>query len=255
MNKLDISKIIRSVQETIAKHSPEIMTGIGIAGMITTTIMAVQATPKALRLIEDKKVEDEVDSLTKTEVVKTCWKCYIPSAVTGTLSVACLIGASSVNAKRNAALATAYKLSETALSEYQDKVVETIGEKKEQVIRDAVAKEKLEKDPVVNHEIIMTGKDTSRCYDAISGRYFTSDINTIQKAENILNKRMMDEMYVSLNDFYYEIDLPPTPLGDELGWHIDNGFIELRLSAQLGDDGLPYIVVDYRIAPKYHYGR
>lgn len=37
------------------KHSPEILTGIGIAGMITTTVMAVRATPKALILIEEKK--------------------------------------------------------------------------------------------------------------------------------------------------------------------------------------------------------
>ena len=37
------------------KHSPEILTGIGIVGMISTTVLAVRATPKALMLIEEKK--------------------------------------------------------------------------------------------------------------------------------------------------------------------------------------------------------
>lgn len=64
------------------------------------------------------------------EVVKAAWKPYIPAAITGSLSVACLVGASRVNFKRNAALATAYTLSEKVLKDYKDSVVETIGEKK-----------------------------------------------------------------------------------------------------------------------------
>ncbi len=42
-------------RKAMKKHSPEILTGIGIAGMITTTVMAVKATPKALILLEEKK--------------------------------------------------------------------------------------------------------------------------------------------------------------------------------------------------------
>ena len=104
----------------------------GIAGMITTTVLAVRSTPKALKLIEEKKKEEGVDKLTPAETVKTAWKCYIPAMVLGATSVGCLVGASRVSLRRNAALATAYKLSETALTEYREQVVETIGEKKEQ---------------------------------------------------------------------------------------------------------------------------
>ncbi len=63
------------------------------------------------------------------DIIKTAWPCYIPAAV-GAISVFCLIGASSTNLRRNAALATAYTLSESTLKEYQEKVVETIGEKR-----------------------------------------------------------------------------------------------------------------------------
>lgn len=259
MGKLNLPKIVKDVQLTVVEHSPEILMGIGIAGMISTTILAVRATPKALRLIDEKKeeieneVEHSVEKLPPVEVVKACWKCYIPAAVTGTVSVACLISANSINTRRNMALATAYALSETALKDYREKVVETVGEKKEQIIRDAVAKEKLERDPVRNKEIIVTEKGNTRCYDVVSGRYFTSDIDKLKKVENELNRRMRDEMYISLNEFYYEIGLNPTKIGDDLGWNIDDGYIDLDFSSQLDDSGTPCLVVDYRVTPRYDY--
>ena len=39
---MKMSGIIQNIQTTIKKHSPEILTGIGIAGMITSTILAVE---------------------------------------------------------------------------------------------------------------------------------------------------------------------------------------------------------------------
>lgn len=255
MKKPKLSSISKGIRGAITKHSPEILTGIGIAGMITTTIMAVRATPKALILIEERKEEIDVDKLTPVELIKTTWKCYIPAAITGSLSIICLIGASSVNARRNAALATAYTLSESALKEYQEKVIETIGEKKEQTVRDAIAKDKIDKNPVSSREVIITEKGNTLCYDAISGRYFKSDIDKIKKAENELNRRMRDEMYISLNEFYYEIGLNPIKIGDDLGWNIDHGYIELNFSSQLTDDGNPCLVIDYQLAPRYEYNR
>ena len=103
MDKKTIAAAIRNMRTAVKKHSPEILTGIGIAGMITTTVMAVRATPKALILIEEKKDELEVNELTPKEIVQAAWACYIPAAVTGTVSIACLIGASSVNIRRRGA--------------------------------------------------------------------------------------------------------------------------------------------------------
>lgn len=251
--KKEIAKSFLSLKTAIKKHSPEILTGIGIAGMITTTVMAVRATPKALILIEERKEEIGAEKLEAMDMVKTTWACYIPAAITGTLSVACLIGASSVNARRNAALATAYTLSESALKDYQGKVIEMFGEKKNEAVKDAVAKDKVEKNPVVTREVIITEKGNTLCYDAISGRYFKSDIEKIKKAEFELNRQMLDDMYVSLNDFYYEIGLDSVKLGDELGWNVDSGYIDLSFSSQLASDGTPCLVIDYSVAPRYDY--
>ena len=254
MSKFNVAKLFKDVQTVVSKHSPELLTGIGIAGMITTTVLAVKATPKALTLIDKKKQELHLESdekLPVVETVKATWKCYIPASVTGVTSVACLIGANSVNARRNAALATAYNLSASALSEYKDKVVESIGEKKERAIRDKVAEERINKEPVNTSAIIVSGNGNTRCFDTITKRRFTSDIEQIKRIVNELNRRMVNgEDYISLNDFYYELGLDGSSIGDELGWNVTRGLIELDFSAQLDSDGVPCIVLDYMVAPK-----
>lgn len=260
MGKFNFGKAVKDVQGYIVRHSPEILTALGITGMVTTTVLAVKATPKALNEIKKKEQAacEEAGTdviLSNADKVKACWKCYIPAAVTGVASIACLIGASSVNSKRNAVLATAYKLSETALTEYRDKVVETIGEKKEQVIRDKVHKDHIDNNPASSNTVILTGNGNSLCYDHHSGRYFRSDIETIRKAVNELNRTMLNEGYVSLNDFYDAIGIRPTSMGYQMGWNTDMKLIEVDFSAQLSDNGEPCLAIDFRVPPKYGYDR
>lgn len=254
MSKEGLKRTIKSAGRVLTKYSPGILTGIGITGMIGATFMAVKATPKALYLIEAKKEESEVEELTPVETIKTCWKCYIPATLTTVVSAACLIGASTVSAKRNAALATAYSISEAALREYQEKVVEVIGEKKEKAVRDAVAKDQIERDPVTKSEVVIIDSNSNTlCYEPLSGRYFKSTIDKIKKAEIKLDRQMIQEMYVSLNDFYWEIGLDGTDLGDQMGWNLSKGYMDLSFSSQLADDGTPCAVIVYGIPPVYDY--
>ena len=254
MSKEGLKRTIKSAGRVLTKYSPGILTGIGITGMIGATFMAVKATPKALYLIESKKEEVEVEELTPVETIKTCWKCYIPATLTTVVSAVCLIGASTVSAKRNAALATAYSISEAALREYQEKVVEVIGEKKEKAVRDAVAKDQIERDPVTKSEVVIIDSNSNTlCYEPLSGRYFKSTIDKIKKAEIKLDRQMIQEMYVSLNDFYWEIGLDGTDLGDKMGWNLSKGYMDLSFSSQLADDGTPCAVIVYGIPPVYDY--
>ena len=254
MSKEGLKRTIKSAGRVLTKYSPGILTGIGITGMIGATFMAVKATPKALYLIETKKEEAEVEELTPVETIKTCWTCYIPATLTTVLSAVCLIGASTVSAKRNAALATAYSISEEALREYQEKVVEVVGEKKEKAVRDAVAKNQIERDPVTKSEVVIIDSNSNTlCYEPLSGRYFKSTIDKIKKAEIKLDRQMIQEMYVSLNDFYWEIGLDGTDLGDKMGWNLSKGYMDLSFSSQLADDGTPCAVIVYGIPPVYDY--
>ena len=272
MKKLIMPAGIKKIQKVLTRKSPEILTGIGIAGVITTTVLAVKATPKALRLIDEAEHKKAVAwnnenpdydngadriKLTKTETVKAAWKPYIPVVVTGVCSVACIIGANSVHLKRNAALATAYQLSTTAFNEYKEKVVETIGEKKEKVVRQNIAKDKVEKNPVSKTEVFVTGNGTSLFYDPLSGRYFESDMNKVEKAVNSLNWSMNNgnEPYISLTQLYDELGLSHTGVSDEIGWKVEDGNIELAVSAQVAEDGRPCLVMDFLKAPEYGYDR
>ena len=101
MNKEKVTKMFKDIRKGLSEHSPEILMGIGIAGMITTTVLAVKATPKALERIEEKKEEEQKDELTVLETVKATWKVYVPAVVTGMAAVSCLIGANSAHTKRS----------------------------------------------------------------------------------------------------------------------------------------------------------
>ena len=246
--------LMKSVRGVLTKHSPEILTGLGVSGMVGAVILAVKATPRAIDLIEEdsrRNHDGDPHAYTKKEAIQSAWKCYIPAAVTGTISAACLIGASSVNAKRNAALATAYTISETALSEYRNKVVETIGEKKEKAVREEVANEKIKKNPPVQKEIIVTGNGKTLCFETMGNRYFTSDMESLRKAQNDLNRRMREEMVITLNDFYYEIGLDGTEVGKYVGWDIDKGYVDIDFCSRLTDDGTPCLVVGFTTAPQW----
>ena len=256
MDKSNVTKFFNNAKAVLSKHSPEILTGIGVAGMITTTVLAVKATPKAMWLIEEEKYRLEKEDLTVIETVKAAWKPYIPAVITGASSIACVIGASSVSARRNAALATAYQMSRTALTEYKSKVIETIGEKKERVVRDKIAQDKVENNPVSKSEVYITEKGETLFLDPLSQRYFKSDIEKVRKITNDLNYRMMNEMYISLNEFYNELGLSGTKIGDDMGWNINtSGMIEIDFSSQITDDGKPCIVLEYMVEPRYDYSK
>lgn len=256
MSKTNMKTVFKSLKTSASKHSPEILIGFGVAGFVTTAALAVKATPKAMRLLKAAET-DKGEDLTKLEAVKVAWKPYIPAAVTGIVSIACVIGANSVNARRNAALATAYQLSTAALSEYKDKVIETIGEKKEQSIREKISKDRVEHNPVNNSAVYVTGNGESLFLEPISKRYFKSDIERIRGVINTLNENMYGDPFgqISLSDFYDEIGLERTDISNDLGWCIDSGSIKLEFHPVMSDDGKPCLALYYITAPKWGYDK
>lgn len=252
-----MANLLTNTKRALSRRSPGILMGIGIVGMVSTTVLAVKATPKAVRICEELRKDHEREEKaepTKIEYVKAAWKCYLPSVVTGASSIACLILSGSVSSKRNAALAAAYKLSETALIEYRDKVIETVGEEQEKVIREKVMEDKVKQNPPSKNEVVIIGDGSTLFYDTISNRYFRSSVNAIRKIENEINRRMLSEMYISLNDFYSEVGLTTTRIGDEIGWNIDDGFLEIFFSGEIAqDDMTPCIALGYNINPTYDY--
>lgn len=243
-----IHNVVKTTKGFISKHSPEILTGLGLASMVTSTVLAVKATPKAVELIQKEEYERK-ERLKPKEVVQTTWKEYLPAASFGIGGIICIICGCRIGTKRGAALATAYAVSERTLRTYRDKVIETVGEKKEKEIRQKVAQESVDKNPPVESKVIITQKGNTLIKDEYSGRYFRSDLDSIRKASNELNREMLHNNYISLNQWYSAIGLEMIKDGHRIGWNIDRGLIELDFNTCLvGDE--PCITMEYSRAPE-----
>lgn len=247
---------VGAVETAFRKHTPSILTGLGIAGMLGTTVLAVRATPEALRRIEEKKEEEGVRELGVVDTIKVAGPCYISPVITGAVSVACLIGANNVSNRRNAALSAAYSFSESALRTYREQVAETVGKRKEKEIRDKVNQSYLEKTDVSPKTIIISGNENGRVlwYDPIVREAFYATVEEVKNAENRLNFKLRSHMFMSLNAFYeilYEtLGLPYDgfPFGGEIGWNVNRA--EMSLDWTVGTHkNSPCFVLDYGFSP------
>lgn len=252
----------------IQTNSPTILTGFAVVGLVGTVISAVNATPKAVRLVEEERYErdkvkyyfnqddvpdtDDSEPLTKLEIVKLTWKEYIPTAIIGGATIACIIGAHGIHSRRNAALAALYSVSQKAYEEYQEKVKQTVGQNKEGKIRDEIAQDVLNRNPVDKLRIQRTARGDTLCFDILSGRYFFSDAEFIRQSQNEFNHQLLNEMNLCLNDFYGILGLDSIDLGEEVGWSVDK-MLDIRFASKLASDGTPCLVLDYHVKPIFEY--
>jgi hypothetical protein len=240
-------QLLKTTGHAIDKNSPTILTAIGATGVISTTALGIKATLSAKTL-----VDEELDpNSTQKEIIEAVWMLYIPTVISGVITIASIIGSNHISSQRNAALASLYSITNSALNEYQDKVVELVGEKKATKVKDEIAQDKLNSNPVEKTEVFLTGKGEHLCYDSLSGRYFKSDIETIRKAINDFNAELWKDMYHTLNEFYDYLDLEHTEMGRTSGWNVEDGMLEVHFSANIATSGEPCIVLEYLTTPKF----
>lgn len=258
MKNCSVNKVLKNAARVLKKHAPTILTSLSVAGMFGAVVLAVKATPEAMKRIEEKKEELDTDKLSAKETVKAAWKPYIPTAAVCVAAASCGIASNAISSKRGAVLGAALTMSETALMDYQRKAVEVVGEKKEQAIRDAIAKERVQSQPANQMpQNLSTRAGDVLCYESYTGRYFRSDSEEIQKAVYKFNRDMVFEVSSSLNDFYSILnndDLQPNDIGDDVGWNSWCGQgMEVRFSSQLTSNEEPCLVMDYYPRPRPDY--
>ena len=270
----DIKAFGTNLETLVKKYAPQILTTIGVGGLVTTTIYSVRVTPKALEALkaererrvnefyeknpEEREAENKdemVQSLEKLEVtdyIRLTWKMYLPSVLLAGASIGCIAGANHIYMSRNAALAAAYVLTEGKFDEYKEHVKKVFGEKKEKSVRESIAEDQVANREVEDKEIIHTGKGETLCYDPLAGRFFYSDIDAIKRDLVYLNNMLLSDDTVTLNDFYEISGLRYSRFGDSLGWNRDkDGLVELDLSSTLAEDGTPAVVIDFVSGPYY----
>lgn len=262
MGKLnDFGKAVMNGAKT---HAPELLVASEIACGFGAVIFAIYGTVKAVKKVESKKQELGRD-LTKKEIVKETWTCYIPAAVSETVSVASAIGAHKVNATRTATLAAAYTLSDQAFKEYRSKVVETIGEKKDHEIHTAVSQDKLDKDPITNKKVtIYNGGNGILWYDSLTKEYFEMSKEELRGRILTLTSKIYRETFVSINEWCDIMDFKHMDKAlSGVGWNTDDlPYFEMRDPDDLGpcdidpgiaNDGRPCLVLTWNVGPKSDY--
>ena len=243
-----------SLKMFLKKNSSTILSCVGAVGVVATAVTAVKATPKALELIEERKTELEVEKIPVGEIVKTSWKCYIPSIAIGLSTITCIFGANVLNKRSQAALISAYSLLDSSFKEYKEYTNELYGEDADEKIREAIAKDKYSKLP------FKVTEEKQLFYDMISGRYFESTLMEMYRAEYELNRCYAKFGYVCLNDFYDLIGVDRVEGGYDVGWSIDasNMFygydcIDFEHELVLLEDGLECYVLITPFPPTADY--
>ena len=188
---MDIRELLKRAQKLTIDHSPAILTAVAVTGTVTTAYLTGRATVKAVEILNEERSQQAYQGrvqiqhheqilLTDREKVALTWRLYIPAVSTGLLTVTCIIGANRIGTRRAAAVAAAYTLSEKAFVEYRDKVVEKLGEKKEQDLRDELAQDKVTRNPGNSSQLVIVDGKSVLCHEAYTGRYFISDMETLR---------------------------------------------------------------------------
>lgn len=281
----NVTKTAKVIGKSLYARRGGILTGIGLAGVITGAILTGAAAIKAEKAIQQKKEEIELkedESLTMQEKAACTWKIFLPAVLIEAAGCAAIIGGCRSMYRKNAALAAAYTLSETALSDYINKVTETLIKDKIEEIRQTIRDEKPSK-PITEEEIKATAekyakekveeiqksviqdkitenaphkevvfvreKDGTIYYDALSGRYFMSNPTKINAAISRVNDLLTLDSVVTVNEFYDEVDLPHNELGEALGWDIENGKLRVAIDPMMAEDGTPCLAISFRHCP------
>ena len=195
----------------VKRNSATILTCVGAAGVVATTVTAVKATPKAMLLLEKAKKE-KGEELTKVETVKIAAPIYIPTMILGVSTVACIFGANVLNKKGQASLMSAYALVDSSYKDYRKKVDELYGEEAGTQIRAELAKDEYKENPIE----VEDGK--LLYYDMYSRQYFEATPYEVQRAEYELNKSLMMDDCAYLNEWYNHLGIDQLEHGYDFGW-------------------------------------
>lgn len=249
---MNLTDLVTKFGKVLSDNAPTVLSGIAVTTSVATAVLSAQGSFRAARILRTEELRRELETLdpepiTLREKVDLVWICYAPAAVTGVISVTCIICANRIGTRRAAAMAAAYTMSRDAFAEYKDKVVERFGKGKETKVRDEIAADQIRKNPN-DREIIISGPNEVMCYDSITGRYFKGNIETLRKAQNEVNRSILHDMSAPLSEFYNLIGLPQTPYSDEVGWNSDHA-LELQFTTVLAEDGTPCLSINYETYP------
>jgi len=260
------------------QHASTILTGMGVAGTVSTAVLTGRATFKAAEVIRKEEftnvigrvhemredaaglmIEGElfdeqqrsVVSLSSLDKLKLIWPLYIPPAITGITTIMAIVSANRIDSKKIAALTVAAGISDRTLQEYRAKLEEKLTARQYSNVKDEIANDHVQATPVPATGTVIIGDSKVLCFDDITGRYFYSTAEEIKKAENKLNHEILNDGGASLSDFHDELGLESTPYTSMVGWGPEN-MIEAEFHSAL-KDGKPVLAINFNYPPTAAY--
>lgn len=256
-----IAKASRSLHKVgfkFKKHSPEILVVLGVAGIVTSTVLACKATTKVSEIVDDtKEVIDTIHDALENEkqtadgevytqedankdlaivYTQTGWKfvkLYGPSVLIGVASIACMVGSNRILKKRNVALAAAFATAEKSFKEYRERVIDRFGESLDRELRFNIKAKEIEEtvvdedgnETVVTRTVEVVDPNAYSMYSVVfcegsTGWTKNPELNKLFliQQQNHANDKLRLNHIVTLNEVYEMLGVPKTAYGQIAGW-------------------------------------
>lgn len=260
--------VVQHIQRSVKKQLPQILSGAAVIGVVATVVLAVRATPAASEDVrkaqEDRYepgvplvvVEGEIAEVksdwTLFKSAQVSWRRYIPTTICGTVTIACIIGANSINMRRMGGLLAAYALVDGDFRKYKDKVLEQVTPQKAEKIDNEITADKIKANQPST--VIVTGGGDQLCYETMTGRYFLSSAEKIRRAALDLDARIImgSDMHASQNEFWDALGLEHCQIGEQLGWTPEYR-LDVKFSSHVTADDKTALAIEYGTYPVYNY--
>ena len=250
--------VYNGVKGKVEKHSPEILMGVGVVGVVTASVMACRATMKLDDILveaaetrekikevaenpqyDDRYSEEDAKKDLVINYVQTGKKVaalYAPAVAVGTIGIGCLLGSHDILRKRNAALSAAYVTVDKAFKEYKQRVVDRVGEEVEKEIRYGIKAEEIvevvtdeEGNETALTETVNTMNPTlysdyARFFDAASPCWQNDpeyNLMFLRAQQQYANDLLRAKGRLFLNDVYEMLGLEKSKAGQIVGWVYD----------------------------------
>jgi hypothetical protein len=225
------------------KSSPHIFFAVGVAGAVTSTVLACRATLKLPTILDDNR---EVIAGVKRDLKDTpeygkdlayvygrstghVLKLYAPAAVVGGLSIAALTGSHVQLVRRNSAITAAFTAVAASLEGYRGRVREEIGAQREGELyrnQDNIlvnAKDEDGKKKILVPVVRTKGFGPyARIFDDINSTRWrnSSELNTqfLLQVQSTMQHTLVARGHVFLNEVHDALGLERTPEGQIVGW-------------------------------------
>ena len=251
-------KVYNKSEMKVRKYSPEILAGVGVVGVIASTVMACKATTKLNDILAeskeqleqiktvavdpayaDKYTEDDAKKDTTITYVQTgvkVAKLYAPSVILGVSSLGCLLASNNILKKRNAALSAAYMTVDKSFKEYRRRVAERFGDEVEKEIRYNIKAKEITTVDEEGNEVketvkVMEGADDPTTYSDYA-RFFDEscpawqndpeyNLTFLRAQQQYANDLLKAQGRLFLNDVYKMLGIDITKAGQVVGWVYD----------------------------------